>query len=169
MRRKRQRIPARRECNSMHPASRVVQELATDGVERQSLAPGRWFRPLIHSLNVGREHSSVRISRAGSQEDGIGVPGQRSNRTADRLLQVLRNPPVVLFLEVAYRDHAGTRPHGEFLFRWGPADKCRSAIDPKKHQSRLPSRRGPLPDVGIAICSSCQHSILVNLAIGNSG
>lgn len=55
------------------------------------------------------------VSGARSEKHGVGVPGEGSDGTANRLLQVLGDPPVVLLLEIADGDHAGSRADGELL------------------------------------------------------
>lgn len=99
-------IPTGRETDALDPARRVIQEFSTDCVERKTLAPATWLWALINTLDIAREDTSVRIRRASSQQHRVRMPGKRSDGASDRLLQVLRDPPVVLLLKVAYGDHA---------------------------------------------------------------
>jgi hypothetical protein len=57
------------------------------------------------------------------------VPCESRDGTANGLLQVLRDPPIVLLFEVADGDNAGSRANGEFLLRGGPPDECGGAVD----------------------------------------
>jgi hypothetical protein len=80
------------------------------------------------------------------------VPGEGGDGTADGLLQVLGDPPVVLLLEVADGDHAGSRADGELLLGWRPSDKSGGTVDSEQDEGRLPASSGLLPDIGIAVC-----------------
>lgn len=55
--------------------------------------------PLINLLNVCREHTSLHVSASGSEEDIVWVPVDGKHSRSDRLLQQLRDPPVVLGVE----------------------------------------------------------------------
>lgn len=79
------------------------------------------------------------VCGAGSEKNGVGVPGYTSHGRANGLLNVLRDPPVVFFLKVAYGDQAGAGANSELGLRGGPADTSRSAIDAEKNQSGLPA------------------------------
>lgn len=79
------------------------------------------------------------------------MPCKARDRAANGLLQVLRDPPVVLFLKVTDGDHAGSRTDSKLLLGWRPADARGRTVDSKKDQSRLPSREGSFPDIRIAI------------------
>lgn len=131
--RKSESISAWREADAVNPTSRVVQELSTDSVERETLAPCTGGRTFIHTLNEGGEDTSVRVRRASSQQDRVRVPCQRGDSAANRLLQVLGNPPVVLLLEVADGDHASSRTDSELLLRGRPADEGSGTVDTEQH------------------------------------
>lgn len=108
-------IATRGEADTLDPASSVVQVFTTDGVEGETLAPSARFRALVNALDEAREDAGVGVGGARSQEHGVGVPRESGDGTADRLLQVLRDPPVILLLKVADGDHAGSRADGELL------------------------------------------------------
>lgn len=146
-----ERVTTRRESNTLDPTSSIIQVFATDSVERKALSPRTRLRAGINTLDEAREDSGVRIGRSGCQQDGVRVPCQGCNSTANRLLDVLRDPPVVLLLEVADGNHSSAGADGELLLRWGPAHKGCGTVDSEKDQSRFPSGRGLLPNVGIAI------------------
>ena len=87
------------------------------------------------------------------------MPGYVSDRASDRLLHVLRHPPVVLGFEVADRDDARAGPHGEFGFRGGPAHARGGAVDAQKNESGLPALRAGFPDVCVAVCERSVRSL----------
>lgn len=147
----RESISAWGKGDALDPASRVVQVFTTDGVEGQALTPSAGLGALIDTLDEAGEDSSMRVGGTSSKQNRVRVPGQGGNGTANGLFQVLRNPPVVLLLEVANSDDAGSGTNGKFLLGGGPSDKRRSSVDSKKNQSRLPARGGLFPNVGIAI------------------
>lgn len=82
------------------------------------------------------------------------MPCQGCNGAANGLLQVLRDPPVVLLLEVADGNYTSARANSEFLLRRRPAHECCCSVDSEKDQGRLPSGGGLLPDIGIAVYSA---------------
>lgn len=116
-------VTAGRKGNRVHPACRVVQVLAADGVERQTLAPGAGLRLFVDALDEAGEDAGVCIGRTGSQQNRVGMPGNAGDGAADRLLEVLGHPPVVLLLKVADGNDAVTGTDGEFGFRRRPANK----------------------------------------------
>lgn len=102
-----QSITTRGKGTAMDPSSRIVQVFSTVGVEGNPLTPNTGFRALVNSLDVTRKHSAVRVCRAGCEEDGVGVPCKGSNGTSNWLLQVFRNPPVILLFKVTHCNNAG--------------------------------------------------------------
>lgn len=79
------------------------------------------------------------------------MPRQCRDGAADRLLQMLRHPPVILFLKIAHCDQACPGSDGEFLLRRRPPNKgCRS-VDSEQDEGRLPAGRRGFPDIGVAI------------------
>lgn len=88
------------------------------------------------------------------------MPGNSVDGAADRLLDVLRHPPVVLLFEVADCDDAGAGADGKFGLGRRPADECRGAVDAEEDEGWLVAGWGWLPDKGVAI----YHEVLdVNL------
>lgn len=147
-------VSAGRKGHGVDPAGRVVQVFSADGVERQALAPDTRLGTLIDTLDKGREHSGMSIGRASSQEDGVGVPSNAGDGTANRLLQVLRNPPVIFLLKVADGNHAVAGAHGKLGLGRRPSNKRSGAADSKKDKGGLVSGRRGLPDQRISICEA---------------
>lgn len=141
----------------MDPTGGVVQVLAADSVERETLSPCRGLRTRVDVLDEGREHASVSVGRSCGEQDRVGVPGDTGDGGANGLLDVLGDPPVVLLFKVADGDQTSTRAHSELGLGGCPADTGSSAVDAEEHQCGLPSLRRRLPNVGIAIypCISC--------------
>ena len=129
----------------MDPSGRIVQELSTDSVEGQPLSPDARGRAAIHTLDKRGEDSRVGIGRAGGEKNGVRMPGNAGNGTPDRLLQVLRHPPVILLLEVADGDDAVARTNCELGLGGGPADKGGGSGNPEEDEGRLVSVRRRLP------------------------
>ena len=154
MRRKGETVSARRKRNRVNPASRVVSEFSADGVEGQPLAPHTRLRLAIDPLDEAGEDSSVGVSRAGGEEHGVGVPRDAGNGAANRLLQVLRYPPVILLFKVADGNDAVAGADGELGLRRGPSHKGSGSVDAKKHQGGFVARGRRLPDQGVAVYRS---------------
>lgn len=145
-------VARRREGNAVHPAGCTVQVLTADGVERQTLSPSRGLRTGIVALDEGTEDASVAIGAAGGEQHAVGVPGDAGDSGAERLLQVLGHPPVVLFFKVADGDNTGTRADGKLALVRAPADAGCCTVDTEEDESWLPlAGLTGLPDVGIAV------------------
>ncbi len=71
---KSQSVSAWRESTTMHPARRVIQILAANSIERQSLSPDAAFWPLIDAFNEGRKDPRMGIGRPGGEEDRVWMP-----------------------------------------------------------------------------------------------
>lgn len=50
-----------RKGNSLDPASGIVQELSTDCIEGETLAPGAWLGALIDTLDEAGEYSGMGV------------------------------------------------------------------------------------------------------------
>ena len=148
---KSQGIARRREGNGVDPAGGIVQVFAADGVEGQSLAPGTRFWSLVDAFDEAGKDAGVGVCGASSEQDGVGVPGEGGDGASNGLLEVLGDPPVILFFEVADSDDAGAGADGELAFRGRPADKGGGAIDAEKDESWLPACWGGFPDVGVSV------------------
>ena len=129
---KSKRIPAWRKAYALNPASRVVEIFTANGIEGQPFAPGTGLRASIDALDETREHPGMRIGRARGQEDRVRMPGKCCDGTPDWLLQVFRNPPIILLLEVAYRNNTGARTHGKLLLRGRPTHKGGGSVNPEE-------------------------------------
>ncbi len=79
------------------------------------------------------------------------MPVDRGDCTADRLLQVLRNPPVIFLFEVADGDDAVTRADSEFGLRGRPADKGSSSSNAEEDKGGLVSGWGGFPDKSVSV------------------
>lgn len=103
----REGVTARGERHGVNPPCRVVEVFAADGVEGEPFAPDAGLGTLVDALDETREHAGMRVRGPGREQDAVRVPRQCRHGAPDRLLQVLRHPPVVFFLKVAHRDQAG--------------------------------------------------------------
>lgn len=135
----------------MDPARRVVKIFSTDGVEGQTFSPHARLRSSIDAFDEAREYPRMSIGRTGSQKYRVWVPGYSSDRTADRLLDMLRDPPVVLFLEIADSNDSGTGSHGKLRLGRRPAHKSCSAVYSEEDESWLITGRRWFPNQGISI------------------
>lgn len=145
-------VAAGREGHGVDPAGRVVEVLAADGVEGEPLPPGAGLGAFVDALDEPGEDAGVGVGRARGEQDAVRVPRQGRHRAPDRLLQVLRDPPVVLLLKVAHGDQARPGPDGELPLRGGPAHERGRAVDPEEDEGRFPPGGGRFPHVGISIC-----------------
>jgi hypothetical protein len=79
------------------------------------------------------------------------VPSNAGDGAANRLLQVLGNPPVVLLLKVADSNDTVTRSNSELVLGRRPANKGGGSANSKEDQSRLISSWGGLPDQSVTV------------------
>ena len=151
MRRESEAISAGREGNCVNPTSGVVQVLSTDGVEGQSLTPGTGLRSFVGALDEAGEDSRMRIRGTSSKKDRVGVPGDAGDGAADGLLQVLRDPPIVLLLEVADGNDTIAGADGKLGFVRRPAHKGRGPADSQQDQGRLVTGGRGFPNESITV------------------
>ena len=93
------------------------------------------------------------VSRSSCQEHRVRVPCQGSNCASNRLLNMLRDPPVVLFFKITDSNSPGPGAYSEFGFRWRPTDERRSTVDSQKDKCRLVTRWRWLPNKSIPVYS----------------
>lgn len=55
--------------------------------------------PLVNVFDVSGEHTGLHVRASCSKQDIVGVPVDREDGRADRLLQLFRHPPVVVRVE----------------------------------------------------------------------
>lgn len=65
------------------------------------------------------------------------MPRDSCDGTPNRFFDMLRDPPVILLLEIADGDYPGARSYSEFRLRGRPADEGGGSVDSKKHESWL--------------------------------
>lgn len=145
-------ISAGGESNALNPTSGIIQVFAANSVEGQTLAPSARLWAGVDTLDKAGEDAGVGVGGSGSQQDGVRVPRECCDGAANRLLEMLRDPPVVLLLEVAYSDHPSTGADRKLLLRRRPAHKGCSTINSEKDEGGLPTGGGLFPDVGVAVC-----------------
>lgn len=89
------------------------------------------------------------------------MPVQAEDSGADRLLDVLADPPVALLLKVAHTDAARSRSNRKLVFLGRPAHKSCSAVDAQQHQGGLPLLVGTVqvPDIGIAVLGAGHDAV----------
>lgn len=142
------------EANAMYPAAalRGILELGHQLTERHSIAPGRRRRLTLHVLDIGRKYACLVIGRAGHQQHIIRMPVERRNGRANRFLDVLRHPPIVLRLKVTDGNEASARANRQFILERRPLDARCTAIDAQQYQRWLPFAVGGLrPNVGVPV------------------
>ena len=61
----------------------------------------------VDTLDIRRKDVCLALGRPGSEENVVGVPVDREHGRAERLLDVLRHPPVVFLVKVADGDGPG--------------------------------------------------------------
>lgn len=97
------------------------------------------------------------IGRSSCKQDRIGVPCHGCDGTSDWFLQMFRDPPIIFFFKVADCNYSRPRSDCEFLFRRGPSDESRSAVDAEQNERRLPARRRRFPNICITILDACDQ------------
>jgi hypothetical protein len=55
--------------------------------------------PFVNIFDIGREHASLHVCAPCGEQDIVWMPVNRENGRTDRLLELFRNPPVVVRVE----------------------------------------------------------------------
>lgn len=151
-----------REGDAVDPAGCRVQVLAADGVERQTLTPGAGFGTGVVAFDERAEDTGVAVGAAGGEQHAVGVPGDAGDGGAQRLLQVLGHPPVILLLEVADGDDAGAGADGELALVRAPTHAGSGAVDSQQDERWLPlAALARLPNVGVAVLRAGHNTAAV--------
>jgi hypothetical protein len=64
----------------------------------------REARPLVHVFDVGRKDAGLHVRASCGEQDIVRVPVDREYGGADRLLELLCDPPVVVWIKRTNRD-----------------------------------------------------------------
>ncbi|KAA1137088.1 hypothetical protein PGTUg99_009595 [Puccinia graminis f. sp. tritici] len=99
-----QYVPAWGEADVVDPAAGGSGEVATDRVERNSLAPDRRSRLRVDPLDVSAEDPTGGIGRAGGKQDRVGMPGQTEDGRTEWLFEMLGHPPVRFVVILTHRN-----------------------------------------------------------------
>ena len=139
------------EGNVVNPAAIGARELAADGAEGELVTPCRWLGLCVDTLDECRKDICLGVRSASSEEDVVGVPVHSENSRAERLLDVLGYPPVVLLVKRADGDSARTRAYGELVLVRRPLDRGGCAVDTEQDKGWLPAGLCGRPDVGVTV------------------
>lgn len=110
------------------------------------------------------------IGGASGEQHGVGVPCYRGDGAPDGLLEMLGNPPVILFLEVADGDHTVTGADGELGLGGRPTDEGSSSVDSKQDKRWLVALRRWFPDECVPVLRAGHNTAGVrrNVETGDS-
>lgn len=87
------------------------------------------------------------------------MPRDTVDRALQWLAQMLRDPPIILFLEVTNSDDACTTANSEFVFRRAPAYARRRTVDTQENEGRLPfASLARLPYVSVSVLAACYNT-----------
>ena len=120
---------------------------------------------LVDALDEGREDARGTVGRPSGEEDRVRVPVEAEDGRAQRLLEVLGDPPVALGVVLAHGDRARARRDGELLLVGRPAHEGRRAVDAQEDERRLPHGRARLwvrlerPHVGVAVVRARHEAV----------
>lgn len=140
------------ESDVLDPPGGLVQKLARDSVEGQAFSPNAWLRSLVDALDEGAQDPGMSIGTAKGEEDTVGVPRDTGDGAAERLLQVLRDPPVVFLFEVADSSDTSTTTDGKLGLAWAPSHARGCSVDAQQDEGGTPCASGRgLPDISVAV------------------
>lgn len=91
-------------------------KLGKECAEGRTASPGAFVRPRVHVPEKGVEYSYLVVRRSSGDNFIVRMPVDGGHRRAQGLLDVFRDPPVVLLGEVTYGYDSVAGPHGEFIF-----------------------------------------------------
>lgn len=140
------------ESDTLDPASGLIEVFAADGVERQTLAPNTRLRPLVNALDKCTKDPCMSVCTSDTKQYRVGMPCDTGDCAAQWLFQVLRHPPIVLFLEIAYGCDSCSTSYSKLGLARAPAYTSRGSVDAQQDQSWPPRTiRSRFPDVGVAV------------------
>ena len=120
-----------READGVDPTSAILRvgELSHQISHRHPAAPGCGGRLVFDLPDVAGVDANLEVRGPGSEQDVVGVPVKTGHGGLQRLLDVFRHPPVVVFLVITHGDDLGATPHSELVLLGAPsATKRRDMI-----------------------------------------
>lgn len=126
------------------------------------------MRPYLHQNNSQMHispfpsfKSYLHVGTSGREENVVGMPVEGEDGTADRLLDMLTNPPIVILLKVADANTARSRSDRKLVLLRRPANKSRSTVNTQENQSGLPLMRSTVegPDIGVSVLGAGDDTV----------
>jgi hypothetical protein len=93
------------------------------------------------------------------------MPIKREDSRPERLLDVLRDPPIALPIKLTYGNRPRPTRDGKLLLVGRPPHECRRAVQPQEDEGRLPSGDAgvgvgqEVPDVGVAVVGASDDPV----------
>jgi len=158
-----QEVSRGREGDILHP--RVAVVFRENGSEFLQFSLGKAFGGggslLVDSLGPCRNDTAFIVRGSGGHEDVVGMPLDGEN-SAFVLLDVLGDPPVVGFFEIADGNDLGSSSNSEFVLKRGPFNSGSATIETKNDESGLPFASFEGPHIGISVLRARKDSILLS-------
>lgn len=160
----RQRVAARRERHALDPAKGGSRELAAHGAEGKALAPDTWRGLGVDALDVRAEDARDAVRASRGEEHIVRVPVERRDGRAQRALDVLGNPPVVVFLERTHGNRTRTARDSKLVLVRAPAHGRCGPVEAEENERRLPDERAVhvwhlRPDVCVAVLRARHETV----------
>ena len=128
-------------------------ELGTEGIVGDVLLS-------ISVLDEGGDDADVGVRAGGRNQDVVRMPGDVQNGRVVKL-DVLRDPPVVILIEVADGDDLGAGGDGELVLTRRPGTASGGTVDTQQHQGGVPGVVLETPDVGVTILRARQDAVVL--------
>jgi hypothetical protein len=82
------------------------------------------------------------------------MPGYSCNGRTNRLLDVLANPPIIFFFEIANGNNTGAGANSKFCFGRRPTYEGCGTVDTEENERRFVACWRGFPDKSIAVCKT---------------
>ena len=146
--------------DGVNPGTRL--DLGTKGLEGELSTEGIVSDVVlgVNVLDEGRDDADVRVRGSSRNQNVVRMPGDVQDGRVVKL-DVLRNPPIVVLIEVADSNDLGAGSDGELVLTRRPGAASGRTVDTQQDQSGVPGVVLKAPDISVTILRARKDTVVL--------